>query len=396
MRAVVGQTRSGVLQLEAHAGELEPVRLLGVQAQEARLDLGQRLQVALQRIPQLGRDLDDAHRGGEVRAQLADQRQRTADAVLVLEREHLVRGLRADVGVPVAIAADPAAEAQRASRHGRLEAEALEFLGKHLEDVGHRVAVELVEVVDGVACLVDHVGTDDAQLVRLPQQVDQLLQPPGDAPLGRRVSRGMRALVEQHGHVGDLGQDRPSRRFGGMRGEDRPHGQPRELLGQLAGRHLGRRDAVHGLGQPPALGCPQRRELAAPVHLLRDVGQVEVHEERAHQLRGRIAVELRQQRGGGLAVRANQLPDVLHQTKQLMTLLPNQRTAEQVTQLPDIASERSLGIDWVVPQSSERNQVTARGIAWIQLLTWSKPGSSRTVTSPPARRSRSTDRSASA
>ena len=47
------------------------------------------------------------------------------------------------------------------------------------------------------------------------------------------------------------------------------------------------------------------------------------------------------------------------------------------------------------PQSSERNQVTARGIAWIQLLTWSKPGSGRTVTSAPLLRRRSTDTSAS-
>ena len=47
-------------------------------------------------------------------------------------------------------------------------------------------------------------------------------------------------------------------------------------------------------------------------------------------------------------------------------------------------------------QSSERNQATARGIAWIQLFTWSKPGSCLTVTSAPRLRSLATDASASA
>jgi len=44
--------------------------------------------------------------------------------------------------------------------------------------------------------------------------------------------------------------------------------------------------------------------------------------------------------------------------------------------------------------SSERNQVTACGIAWTQLLTWSKCDSERSVTSAPPLRSRSTDTSA--
>ena len=45
-------------------------------------------------------------------------------------------------------------------------------------------------------------------------------------------------------------------------------------------------------------------------------------------------------------------------------------------------------------QSSERNQVTARGIAWTQLLTWSKPASVWTETSAPRFRNRSTETSA--
>ena len=232
--AARGQARAGVEQLLAHAGELQPVGLLGVQAPIALVELGQALEVGGQRGLQLRRDPGDAHRGGEVGAQLVDDRQRVAQRVGVLELEDGERGRRQHVGVAVAVAADPAAEAQRARVDGEVDAQARELVDERLERVGHRVAVQLVEVVDGVARLVDHVGLGHAQLVALPQQLDELLEPALDAAL-RGLADGPPALVEQGRDLAQLGQHRAPRGLGGMGGEDRAHREVRDVRAQLAG-----------------------------------------------------------------------------------------------------------------------------------------------------------------
>src|SRR6476646_7941983 len=67
------------------------------------------------------------------------------------------------VGVAVAGAPDPAAEAQGAGIDGQVDAEAGELVDERLQGFGHGVAVQLVEVVDGVAGLVDDVGLGHAQ-----------------------------------------------------------------------------------------------------------------------------------------------------------------------------------------------------------------------------------------
>ena len=61
--APLGHARAGVEQLLAHAGELQPVGLLGVQPAVALVELGQALEVGGQRGLELGRDARDAHRG---------------------------------------------------------------------------------------------------------------------------------------------------------------------------------------------------------------------------------------------------------------------------------------------------------------------------------------------
>ena len=151
----------------------------------------------------------------------------------VLELEHVERRRRQDVGVAVAVAADPAAEAQRARLDGQVDAEAGELVDERLERVGHRVAVQLVEVVDGVARLVDDVGLGHAQLVALPQQVDELLQAALDAAL-RRLAHGALALVEQVRDLAQLGEDRAPGRLGGVGGEDRADREVRDVGAQLA------------------------------------------------------------------------------------------------------------------------------------------------------------------
>ena len=67
-----------VHELLLDAGELQPVRLLGVQAQEARLHLGQQLQVARERLAQLRRGAGDPLRARQVAPQHVDDRDRVA------------------------------------------------------------------------------------------------------------------------------------------------------------------------------------------------------------------------------------------------------------------------------------------------------------------------------
>ena len=99
------------------------------------------------------------------------------DAVLVLEDQDVPGDLGGDVGVAVAVAADPGAEGQRAGAGGELDADALQLGGEVLQDVADGAGVQLVEVVDGVAGLVGGLGADDAQLVGLPEEVDVLGEP---------------------------------------------------------------------------------------------------------------------------------------------------------------------------------------------------------------------------
>lgn len=87
-----------------------------------------------------------------------------------------------------------------------------------------------------------------------------------------------------------------------------------------------------------------RRELPAAVDLLGHVGQVEVGGEGAHELDGRLAVELRQQSHGGLAVGADQPAHVLDQVEQLAPLLALQGAAEQDAELADVVSQAGVPV----------------------------------------------------
>ena len=337
------QARARVEQLLAHAGELQPVGLLGVQAPVALVELGQALEVGGQRGLQLGRDARDAHRGGEVGAQLVDDRQRVAQRVGVLELQDVERGRRQHVGVAVAVAADPAAEAQRASVDREVDAEAGELVDQRLERVGHRVAVQLVEVVDGVARLVDDVGLGHAQLVALPQQLDELLEPALDAAL-RGVAHGPLALVEQGGDLAQLGQHRAPRGLGGVGGEHGAHREVRDVRAQLAGRDRGARDPLDGLRQPRAALDARGLELAGAVDLLGHVGQVEVGREGAHEADRRERIDLGEDGGGGVAVRAHEPAHALDEIEHLAPLLAHDRAPQQHAELADVAAQRSLGL----------------------------------------------------
>ena len=156
---------------------------------------------------------------------------------------------------------------------GQLDADARELVVERLERVRHGVVMERVEVVDGVAGLVDRLGAHDAQLVRLPEQVDELLEAAADAALGDRVDRQAvgpeRALplVQQRGDPADLRQHAAPRGLRRVGREDRAQVHVAQVGGDLARGVAGGLDPVDRLLQPRALlerGWPRARGRGGP------------------------------------------------------------------------------------------------------------------------------------
>ena len=198
--------------------------------------------------------------------------------MLVLEDQHVPGHLGGDVGVAVAVAADPGAEGQRAGLLRQRHADPLQLGGQVLQDVADRARVQLVQVVDGVAGLVGGLGAHHAQLVGLPQQVDVLGQPQvGAAPVAGGGGRG----VQQFGDTAQLVQHRAAGGLGGVGGEHRPDVEVLDALADV--RLVAVLEQVGGLREQAALGRAAGPQVAAAVHLLGDVGQVEVGGEGADQ-----------------------------------------------------------------------------------------------------------------
>ena len=194
---------------------------------------------------------------------------------------------------------------------------------------------QLVEVVGRVARLVQRLRTVQPQLGGLPQQVDDL----GEATVRARVVLGL----EQLGHPPPLGQDRPAGRLGGVRGEDGAYGDPLDQRGDLRRRHAGRPDAFRRLREPATLAGSLDPHLAGSVHLLGDVGQVEVGAEGAHQPGRGVQVDVLEERGEvGAALVAAHPAYLLYQVEQLGPLLADQGLAEQVAQPAYVGPKRRL------------------------------------------------------
>lgn len=196
--------------------------------------------------------------GGEGVAQVVDGGEGVLDAVLVLEVEDVPGDLRGDVGVAVAVAADPGAEGERPDALGEGEADSGELLVQLLQDLGDGVAVELVQVVDGVAGLVGGLGAGDAQFVGLPEQVDDLGEAAVGLALGGAVPGGVGGgeaggdvlavdALQQFADPAELVEDAAAGGLGGVCGEDRAYGQVGEGVLEVLGVGLG--ELVGGLGE---------------------------------------------------------------------------------------------------------------------------------------------------
>ncbi|MGC0347825.1 hypothetical protein RKD34_003405 [Streptomyces sp. SAI-218] len=337
VRDALGQPGLGVLQLLPDAGGLEAVRLLGVQALVAGADLRQALQVRLEGLQEFlgGAGVADGVR--QEAAQLVDELQGVVDAVLVLEDQDVPGDLGGDVGVAVAVAADPGAEGEGTGGVGDSDADALQFRRQVLQDVADRAGVQLVEVVDGVAGLVGGLGAHHAELVGLPHEVDVLGQAGVVAAPVRLDDRGL----QEGRDPAELVQHRAAGGLGGVGGEDRADVEVGDGLAQVLG--VGVLEAVGRTGEQTALGRTPGPQLTAAVHLLGDVGEVEVGGEGAYQLGGGLQFGAAQQLGGGLAVLTGEAAHLLDEFQQLGALLADEGLAQEVAQSADVGAQLGTG-----------------------------------------------------
>ncbi len=121
---------AGVDQLGLDAGELEPVGLLRVQLEDAAVQAGQVLQVDVDRVQQLLVRPGERGGVGQDGDEPVDQGDADPDGVLVLDLEDLAGDGGGDVGVAVAVPADPGAEADRGLLRRQRDAVLAEQLGE--------------------------------------------------------------------------------------------------------------------------------------------------------------------------------------------------------------------------------------------------------------------------
>ena len=335
---------AGALETDADEAELEAVGLLGVEPPDRGVGDRQRLGVGGQRLLQLLGHVDDARGGAHLGEQLLDLADQLAQPEVVLQAEHLQRHLRGDERVAVAVAAGPRAEAQRSGVSGQLDADGAELVLQLLHQAGDDVLGDLGEVVERGPRLVGGLRLGDAQLVGLPQQVDQL----GEATLGARVVTGAAARVlgggDRRGDLAQQPQHGAARGLGGVGGEDGAVLHPAEHLGQQrrAQAALVERlaDTACRRGQRPlaVLG-----HLLPAVQLLGDVHELEVRRERPRQGDGRRVVLAAQQRVQVTVVGvARELADLLDQRERLRTLVPADRLPEQAAELTHRRPQRGV------------------------------------------------------
>lgn len=366
----LGEAFAGVEELLADAGGLEAVRLLGVQPLVAGADLGEAFQVGLEGGEEFLGGSGVADGVGEESAQEVDEFEGVGDAVLVLEDQHVAGDLGGDVGVAVAVAADPGAEGEGAGACGQLDADALELGGEVFQYVSDGAGVQLVEVVDGVAGFVGGLGADHAELVGLPDEVDVL----GEAQVvAAAVAGAGDGLLQQCGDAAQLVEDAAAGGLGGVCGEDGSDVEVLDRLAQVFG--VGVLEHVGGAGEEPAFGGSVGAQFLAAVHLLGDVGEVEVGGEGAHELGGGLQVGVAEQGGGGFAVGAGEGADALDEVEEVLAFLAYEGLPEEVAEAADVRAQlgvRGLG------RGDGGGLLGGQG-AWSALLTGAAPCSVRAL-----------------
>ena len=214
---------------------------------------------------------DEPRRDRELLHELLDQAELDAHAALGVDAHRLLGELRGDVRVAVPVAADPAAQHQRAGAVGQRQPHPRQLLVEHRQHLGHGVVPELLEVVGRRAGLVEHRRPLRTDLVGLPDEVDEPAQP-GLLDLVGQV------LGEDVGDPAELAEHRLALRLGRVRGEHRLELEAGEGGGQFVGVGLGG-EPVGELVDRAVAVLVAGLALGGAVGLLGEVGQVEVRRE---------------------------------------------------------------------------------------------------------------------
>ena len=284
---------------------------------------------------------------------------------LAVDEQRVLGDGGGDVGVAVAVAAHPGAEAQQGG-HG--EGMARIVAGeRRLEvgiDAGHDLPQRVLEVVEPVVHLVEDGGRALVDLFREPQRRDLL----ADAVLDLRALAGRQPRVVERlreaGQAAQLVEHGAAARFRGMRGEDGLDEQAVQPALQVLGGHAGGgrgrhrfRDRLLARGLRAGLGggALALAQHAEAVALLGHVHEMEVRGERAHdqarlvQGQGVRAPQQRLALGPEVArpaaVRAQGLglgAVLLDQRKAGLAFLLAQDLAQQAAEGVDVAPERVL------------------------------------------------------
>ena len=153
--------------------------------------------IDLEPLGQLRGNTPNRQPNAQLRRQTLDLLHQDAKGPLTLELEHRHRGGRRDVGIAVAVASHP-----RAETDGRaIGIEPTAQRGQHgvdvVEELGHALHRDLREEIEDRPGLVHRVGSLPAQLVGLPDGVDQLVHPAVGSLPGSVVGTGMSPLLDE-------------------------------------------------------------------------------------------------------------------------------------------------------------------------------------------------------
>ena len=341
-----GQAGAGTGQLGPDARDLQPVRFLGVDATEPRIDLGKALEVLGEGREQLIGHTTDARRDTELLDQRLQRSLHHPDPQLVLQPQRLHGHLRRDAGIAVPIAAGPRPEAQRDGIDGEVHVEAGEHGSQIIEHRRNGVERCVLDVEHDVARLVDRIRALPPQLVGQPQQVDdlgQLAVRALDNVQAGEAGRFSGLFVEDGGHRPELGQRRTPRRFGGVGGEHRPHVELSADPFELGRGHASLGDRPGGALQPAAVSGAPPPQLPPTVNLLDDVGQVEVGGERSDEPDRVMGIDGAQE-GVGRGLVAAEGPDLLDEIEEPAALLPDETLAEKRRHSTYVRAQRRVSV----------------------------------------------------
>lgn len=254
--------------------------------------------------------------------------------------EHIEGHLWGDEGVPVPIPTHPRPEAQRAGARVQCHAPAVELNGQVLQELGNDLTPQLIEYVDDGGGLLERTRLGDAQLVRLPQPIDHLRHMTVDSVALVRRQTGIRPVSQQPSDLTALVDHRAAGGFGRMCGEHRLHVELVDQRPQCGGIDL---------GQPAGFGGLAGLGTVEAVHLFRQVGQMEVRAEGAHQadgLRQGQCTELIQRRPVAVATlhRLGCGPNPLDALEERGALLTAQGVSQLCSQTTDVRPQAEIGL----------------------------------------------------